>query len=259
MIVYLSTFTNTNGMSFPNTAAVNVSTPGAGDGTEFISAFVDDAWGARQALMNTAGIAPNGSTESASASQYVQALTDLFGMPGTVVGYYGQGAPSLWNYPLLLLEGQGVNRNTYDALDAVCWVGSGDNGTAEYFYRADDAGGTIRNSSGLYIILPDTRGAFLRGWDPTATRDPQGATRTFPDFQDRATEAHSHNVEDASLNRVSQQSSSDFSAGAKTVYHKGTGVSTPQLFATSTSITGAPTDSQENRPQNLNIKWAIRY
>lgn len=69
--------TNTNGSTFPNTEAVNASGPTATDGTEFVKAFIDDQWGANQAVMSDAGLIPNGIQESSAASQRLSALKFL--------------------------------------------------------------------------------------------------------------------------------------------------------------------------------------
>lgn len=71
---YKTVFTNTDNVVFPDTAAVNASGGGATDGTEFVKLFIDDLWGAAQAIMDFAGYTPSGVDESATVSQRLQAL-----------------------------------------------------------------------------------------------------------------------------------------------------------------------------------------
>jgi hypothetical protein len=66
---FLTSFVNTNGVAFPNTAAVNSSGGGSTDGTEFIKAMVDDLWGFQQGLLNYTGDTPNGNSEVGASQQ----------------------------------------------------------------------------------------------------------------------------------------------------------------------------------------------
>ena len=64
--------------SFPNIAAQNCTGPGETDGTEIVADLVQDTQlGWIQALMNAAGLSPNGVSESSSASQILDALKAL--------------------------------------------------------------------------------------------------------------------------------------------------------------------------------------
>lgn len=76
-------FTNTNGVVFPDTEAVNASGPSETDGTEFVKIGIDDGmdWGAAQALLDAAGLTPNGSAEAVGNSQKLDAMEILFGIP----------------------------------------------------------------------------------------------------------------------------------------------------------------------------------
>ena len=152
-----SAFTNTNGVAFPNTEAVNASGPTATDGTEYVKNFVDNyAFGPQQALLNRAGITPNGTAESATNSQELEAMQRLFSHAGEAVDWYGSD-PATLGVRILILEGQGVLVASYPDLVAATYVGDANNPTAEAFYRADDAAGATRNTAGNYFILPDAR------------------------------------------------------------------------------------------------------
>ena len=163
MIDYLAAFVNTDGTAFPNTLAVNVTAPGAGDGTEFIAAMVNDAWGARQALMDRAGLLPDGVDEAPGTSQYMLAMQRAFAIgAGIGVTYWKNDTPAAFGDRVLLLTGQVILIATYQALVDATWVGAADNATAPAFYRTSDAGGTTRDAAGNYLVLPDTRGLSLK-------------------------------------------------------------------------------------------------
>lgn len=184
------TIANTSG-AFPSVVSLNASGPSATDGTPYIKQFIDDLWGASQALMDAASLSPDGVTESASASQRLQALRNVAGHPGEVVPWAGTLAvdPSASGVRLLLLDGSGILRSNYPELDAAVYVGDGNNGSAPAFYHADDAAGTIRNTAGNYLILADMRGLFLRGV-------PAAGGREIGDFEDSAIQDHYHETQE---------------------------------------------------------------
>lgn len=264
MINYQTNF-NTDGTAFPATAAINVSLPGAGDGTELKALLVNDHWGARQAIMNYASLTPNASSEIYSNSQFLLAITRALSPAGTVFMAHTKDDPATLGYRFLALEGQGIVRANYPDLDAACYVGSARNPTAEYYYRADDAEGTSRNVTGAYLILADMRGAFPRGYDPTATRDPDGTTRGFPDFQNFALQTHLHEVDTISnaWNAVAVRLLDTGSAW--TGFEAITSASSLQLRANEniTKVSGpGPTvehNVDETRACNIAVRFWVRY
>src|SRR4030042_3751075 len=109
MIDYEASFINTDGTPFPDTLAVNVSVPGAGDGTEFIAALVNDIWGRAQALLDYAGLSPDGVTEAPDTAQILPAIGKGFGVgPGMGVTYWKNDTPVANGDRVLLLQGQVV-------------------------------------------------------------------------------------------------------------------------------------------------------
>jgi hypothetical protein len=192
MIDYSVGFTYTNAVAFPGTKGVNASTPTSLDGTEFVALMVDDEWGARQALVNYAGLTPSGSTEIDGASQALEAIQKGFIGPGTGIHYWKNDDPATLGDRVLLLNGQGILRANYTELDAAVYVGDVANPTASAFYRADNADGSSRNVTGIYLILPETRGYVLRGLDVAAAVDPDGASRDLGSIQADAFESHLH-------------------------------------------------------------------
>lgn len=64
--------------NYPYGEARNVSGPGNGDGTPWDAALVNDIFGLLQGLLIRANIVPNGQSDTALNSQYLQALLALF-------------------------------------------------------------------------------------------------------------------------------------------------------------------------------------
>ena len=163
MIDYSAVFTNYTG-AFPNFEAVNVSAPGAGDGTEFVAALVNDIWGRAQALLDYAGLSPDGVQEAPDTAQILTALSKGYGIgPGIGVIYWKNGTPAANGDRVILLQGQVIPIANYPLLAAAVYVGDANNATAPAFYKTSDAGGTIRSTAGTYMVMPDTRAVSLKG------------------------------------------------------------------------------------------------
>ncbi|WZB76919.1 phage tail protein [Achromobacter insuavis] len=73
----------------------------------------------------------------------------------------------------LKANGAAVSVATYAALAAGIYCGDALNPSAPFGYRCTDPANpaTTRNATGAYIVLPDLRGEFPRGWD-----DARGST-----------------------------------------------------------------------------------
>jgi hypothetical protein len=191
-----------NGQLFPDTRAIDSSGPLATDGTEIIKEVVDDIWLERQALLDFYNNPPNGLDDLPGvdvisglpnsqplATQYMAHAT-----PGVIINWpsaedpFAVGVTHGIDIRLLLLEGQGIDRtlDDYKMLDSIVYIGDTDNPSADSFYHADDAAGTIRNIAGDYLILPDLRGYSIRGLDITGTVDPDGASRIVGSVQEDA-------------------------------------------------------------------------
>ncbi len=245
-------FTNTNNVAFPDTEGVNASGPLTIDGTEFVKAMIDNyMFGPQQALLNYAGLIPNGLSEEDGNSQELEAMQKSFGHPGESVDWYGQSDPASIGLRLLLLNGQGVLVSNYADLTTAVYVGDGNNGAAESFYRADDAGGTIRNIGGNYLILPDARGRFKRALDTTGLIDPDGASRLTGDSQEDAFQGHWHQV------YIFGNPGSELITGSD-----GTASSlenTRVKDAVTDTVNGTPRTAIETRSKNISVQAAIRY
>jgi hypothetical protein len=254
-----ATIPNING-TFPNVTSKNASGGAATDGTPYVAQVLDDLWGFSQALMNDAGLTPDNVTESATASQRMTAIRNVAGHPGEVIAWMGNAAdPSASGIRLLPLNGQGVLRTSYPLLDTATYVGDPDNPTAEAFYHADDAAGTIRNTTGIYLILPDLRGYFLRGLDTAAAIDPDGAGREIGDSQSEDVMEHGH--EQCALAPAATYDDAVF---ADITYTSGGVTKTVLQDAPSASfafdmiaVTTAAGD--QTVPYNSACRWCIRY
>lgn len=257
MIDY-NTIPNTAG-AFPNVVSQNATGPGATDGTPYIKQVIDDLWGARQALMDAAGLTPNAVQESATASQKLEALRNVLGHPGEVIAWHGNtNDPSSVNIRMLQLTGQGVLVASYPELDAACWVGAGANPTAPAYYRADDAAGTIRNPAGIYLILPDMRGYAARGLDLAGSVDPDGAGRALGDAQAYAMQSHTHDVQESLGTGQLYYTSTLLTAGAVSIEHITTTPLASKLSAFAPPI-GGNINLYESRMANVSVHWCIRY
>lgn len=107
--------------------------------------------------------------------------------PGVVVEWNAPNDPSTYGIRGLPLNNQGILVANYPSLVSRNYVGDANNAVAAAagggYFRADDAAGTIPNITGIYFILPESRGYGVRGLDLAASVDPDGASRTIGDNQ----------------------------------------------------------------------------
>lgn len=263
MINYLASFVNTDGAAFPDTLAVNVTAPGAGDGTEFVALMVNDIWGRAQALLDYAGLVPDGVTEAPDTAQVLDAIGKGFVVgPGIIVNYPKNDTPAVHGDRLLLLQGQVILIATYPLLDAAVYVGNAANPTAPAFFRTSDAGGTIRNVAGPYLVLPDARGlSFKNIGDATIS----GRTKTGPvnlgEMQEDQLQGHWHVCRDNSINQVLFNSSTAAGGGTYKISNDATGVNNDiqaQEFITD-GVNGTPRTGDMTRDATLGTNFGITY
>jgi hypothetical protein len=269
MFDYDVAFTNKAGGPFPNTIGVNATAPSTPDGTEFVANFINDLWGANQALMDHAGLTPNTLVEVVGNSQRLTAIQNVSGHPGELQAWMGGQAskqPANFNARLLALQGQGVLMASYPDLDAVVYVGDAANPTAETFYHSSDAGGSVRDTAGPYLQLPDMRGNFARGLDVSGSKDPDGPTRIIGSDQGDAISAHRHEISDLSSeydwqNVIVDQNLDGLVVNVRQLVINPGG--TLQLFAYETNINAFDTDVTaspwDTRPHNTAVHWYVRY
>lgn len=245
-------FVNTNTVAFPDNEGVNATGPAATDGTEFVKVMVDNyMFGPQQALLNYAGLIPDGIPEADGASQELEAMQKSFGHPGELVSWMGSTDPAVLGIRTILLHGQGVLVADYQELTDAVYIGDGNNATAESFFKADDAAGTIRNIAGIYLILPDARGLGIRGLDDTGLIDVDGAGRLPGSSQDDAFQGHEHTTFDMKFQSpgVTNSTHSEY-------YKSGT---VPTVGIVTDGSNGTPRISSETRMKNISANIAIRY
>jgi len=253
MIDISAVFANYTGSGPLGYTGKNATGAGATDGTEFIAAMIDNwMWGWTQELFTKTGITPDGVTEAVGASQIVEAIQLLIAPPGTICEWNLNADPATFGARLLLLNGQGILRATYPDLDAKVYVGDPSNPTASEYYHADDAAGTIRNTAGVYLILPESRGYTVRGLDTAASVDPDGASRDLGHLQDHAFQSHAHG-DGASVNK----DDNTMGAGVSEVVRTTGGGVAQQIM--NDGVGGTPQTSTETRMINRATKFAIRY
>lgn len=261
MIDYLASFTNTDGAAFPDTLGINATGAGAGDGTEFVKLMVDDEWGARQALMDAAGLTPDSVTEAIDTSQLLEAIRKICGSPGEGVIWWKDDDPSVSGDRVLLLTGQTILIANYPELDAAVYVGDGDNPTASAFYRTSDTPGTVRDIAGPYLVLPDLRGYVLRGLDVAAAIDPDGASRDMASIQLDAYQGHWHffvNYDGSLTYKITNTAGGAENRISKTA---DSSVTDPAYAGNSKTdtVNGTPRTDSESRMINIACKYGIRY
>lgn len=178
---------------YPYGSARNVTVQGDGTGTPTDKNWLNDMWGLFQQLLTSAGIVPSGVPDVVGTSQYHDAMRRTAGYPGVITPVAFNADPATLGIRILKLSGQGVLIANYPELVSVTYVGDPNNASADGFYKADDAAGTVRNTAGTYFILPNAEGRFVRGVDPSGSVDPT-AGRLPGNEQNWQMREHAHEV-----------------------------------------------------------------
>ena len=252
------------GAGYPYGSAKNVVTAGDGTGTPWTKSIVDDIYGFFSRGMALAGLTPTNNSDTSLASQIHDSLRLTCGYPGMVVMHHMTTIPT--GIRLLNLEGQGVLVSAYPALAAACYVGDPNNPAAGAYYKADDALGAVRNTAGVYLILPDFRGRFARGEDIGATVDPDGASRLLGDGQADALQKHNHVILGPGAFKTDSHGDPagaynvPLSIGASSATLEASAVQVGESISGSYSlITGVGRVSTETRPSNVQVQFAVWY
>lgn len=256
---------------YPYGSAQDITVPGDNTGTPWEKDLLDDMWGFYQQLLDAAGITPSGNPDQVGTSDYYDALRLVSGPVGTIGMMALNVTAASLGLRMLPLDGSGVLIANYAELDTVVYVGNPANPTADSFYHADDAAGTSRNTAGVYLILPDFRGQFVRGVDLAGAVDPDGGTRNMADYQGDAVLKHNHVIEDV-IGGFFQYSGVFGNTGGSpntTVAAPGASKAVADWEASAvhigkdilgfTNITGVGEVDVENRPVNVNVNFGIWY
>ncbi len=263
MIDYLASFANTNGVAFPDTESINVTAPGAGDGTEFVKLMVDDIWGRAQALMDYAGLVPDGVSEAPDTAQILDAIGLGFGVgPGVGVIYWKNDTPAVHGDRILLLQGQEILIATYPLLFAAVYVGDPDNPTAPAFYATNGAGvRTLPGGGATHFILPDSRGLSLKNIGDAIVN---GRTKTGPvelgEEQEDQAQHHWHDVQSKTGGQKFYEDTGG-AGGRVTIVTATADLARPfeaEMMITD-GVSGAPRGGANTRDSILGTNFGITY
>lgn len=252
--------------SWPFVTARGDTLPGQHDGTPLLKRWMDELFGVLQAAMNGAGLTPSGTADIAGAvtgdiesCQVLQAIQAMFMPAGIILPLASATIPT--GARLLACNGQVVSSSSYPRLVANTYCGNANNATAPAFYKTSDAGGTTRSTSGGYFVLPDLRGCFLRGYDPTEEQDPDGSLRQIGSLQGDVVGNHSHeglhcDTGPMDVDLVKLEDYGFTSTPGSDTYYVTANPAVPLRVDTDDSGTGILT---ETRPVNNAFQWCITY
>ena len=195
-------------------------------------------------------------TAASSASDLVnKAYVDERTFAGEVKISALPSAPTGW----LECNGSAVLIATYPALGAAIYVGDTLNATAVYGYRCTNPANPTgtRSVAGTYIVVPDLRADFVRGWDHGRGID---TGRAWASFQADELEQHIHALTDPGHAHAERGSGSP---GATTTskFEASLSAAADQSTNTATATTGitiAPTGGSETRPRNTVLMFIIK-
>jgi hypothetical protein len=237
--------------TWPAVTAKNATTTTAKDGTRLEANWLTDVWGIIQHAMAKTSTTPNGSPETATASQFWSAAQKMLGCgPGTLVWTAFTTGTIPAGVRLLPLIGQRVAVDSYPELVSAVQCREDYNATADSFYRATAITGGTRSVSGAWLQLPDARARFLQGTAPNYD---------MGDYEAESIRAHSH---DGLENDDYSGIGSNFGA---TLMLAGTGIQrvvpilqSAEDLRIKTSNTGTNIGTK-TVPQNVKFLLCIRY
>lgn len=213
-------------------------------------------------------VIPNAATPTGwrvFAYQWAEAQTDDV---GEVKGFFRNTAPLGY----LKANGAAVLIATYPELAAAIYVGDAANATAVAGYRCTNPASpsSTRNIAGTYIVLPDFRGEFPRGWDDGRGVD-TGRAWASAQASQNLSHAHSGTANTTSLTgSVTHRESGPISAsgimalgGITTQFDGGGGYTGSQSFsinATHSHTLAINNDGgTEARSRNVTLLFCIKY
>jgi len=263
MIDLLAAFVNTDGNPMPDTHAINVSAPGAGDGTEFVAAMVNDIWGRAQALLDYAGLTEDGVQDDASRvypdiSQNIEALWKGLGVgPGVGTIYWKNDTPAVWGDRVLLLQGQEIAIATYPYLFDAVYCGDAANPTAPAFYATNGAGvRTLPGGGATHFILPDCRGLSLKNiGDATVNGRAKVGPILLGEAQEDQGQEHYHTRLTSNDFWGGKAGGAGYAGGA--VFFSGADLSTGA--SVTDGVHGAPRTDDNFRDSTLGTNFGITY
>jgi len=172
---------------------------------------------------------------------------------GTVIYVASSVAP----YRHLKANGAAVSRSIYAALDTAIYVGDTNNATALFGYRCTDPNNpsSTRSTVGSYIVLPDLRSEFLRGWDDGRGID---SGRSIGTLQLDQFQGHHHNLDMAvwqAAGGILYPGIGGYTGNTLNNSYINTAVTTPS----SDNSSGEVRKGAETRPRNIALLACIKY
>ena len=151
-------------------------------------------------------------------------------------------APTDW----LKANGAAVAISSYSDLAAAIYVGDSLNATALSGYKCTDSSNPTgtRSTSGTYIVLPDLRGEFLRGYDDSRGID---SGRVINSFQDHQLQDHAHQL-------TNFFDSGPYGNFPILMFSTGT-----NYYTLTTSNPTSGNHGAETRPRNISLLACIKY
>lgn len=142
---------------YPYGSAQDDSTGSTGDGTPFKSALLNDIYGFQQALLRAADITPSGSSDTALASEYLQAVIEL--AAGRAANYDESGAADA--YELDVRTGQQAPAGYFDGMTVEFTAGNANTGGAATVNVASLGAVAIKAPGGVDGLNPGDISAAL--------------------------------------------------------------------------------------------------
>lgn len=224
-------------------AAPSIGYPTQGDASAGVPPTKPGAWWYHmiteelRAIVVAGGLTPSQS----DTSQVLQALQAIFpSAPAGDVRMFARGVLPTGRW--LKANGAAVPVSSYSDLAVAIYCGDANNATADWGYRttSSTSPSANRSTTGVYIVLPDYRGRFPRGWADDGSID---SARNKWKYQDHAQQDHYHS-----------------SYGVNNA--NGSGVGSGVLGAAWGTNTGGVLNANvatENRPVNAAVLFGIAY
>lgn len=158
---------------------------------------------------------------------------------GIIANFAVNATPAGW----LPCNGSAILISSYSTLSTAIYCGDANNPTAVWGYKVTDAGGVTRSTAGTYIVIPDLRGYFVRGFDNGRGID---SGRTFGSVQQDSVIDHTHNYTRNTVANVT-------SVGGPTTFYYAPG------SATSLGVNSPNNGGVETRPKNISLGYYIKF
>lgn len=210
---------------------------------------------------DTAIAIPNGSSPSGWRVVAYQRSDGLGETVGAVQGFARTSAPTGW----LKANGAAVAVASYPALASAIYCGDANNATAEWGYRtnSDSSPSTNRSTTGTYIVLPDIRGEFVRGWDDSKGTD---SGRSLWSSQSSQNLSHNHTGSTSTTGAHQHTIPVALNSGVG-AFGDPTSASNAGEFSKSTSSAGNHSHTvtidnnggSEARPRNIALLYCIKF